>query len=130
GRAAEAPPLEAQPGPDEDDDDIFTFEAPPPDDPPEPEVTPPRRRAAEAPRKPMKTPARFALRTLIGVTFLYALLSVYLRTHPDAVRAVFGRLPMIGTSRAEKRLDPSTVQLANVSGSYQRVKADHLVFAT
>jgi len=76
----------------------------------------------------MKTPARFALRTLIGVTFLYALLSVYLRTHPDAVRAVFGRLPMIGTSLAEKRLDPSTVQLANVRGSYQRVKGDHLVF--
>jgi len=126
--AAEAPALEADAAPDEDDDDIFTFEAPPPDDPPEPEETPPRRRAAEAPRKPMKTPARFALRTLIGVTFLYALLSVYLRTHPDAVRAVFGRLPMIGTSLAEKRLDPSTVQLANVRGSYQRVKGDHLVF--
>jgi len=62
------------------------------------------------------------------VTFLYALLSVYLRTHQDAVRAVFGRLPMIGTSLAEKRLDPSTVQLANVRGSYQRVKGDHLVF--
>ena len=127
--AAEAPALEADAAADDDDDDTFTFEASPSDDPPEPDETPAPRRVAETPpTKPVKTPARFAFRTLVGVTLIYTVASIYLRTHPDAVRAVFGGLPMIGTSLAEKRLDPSTVQLANVHGSYLRVKGDQLVF--
>ena len=61
-------------------------------------------------------------------TLLYALLSIYLHTHPEAVRSVLGDLPIIGTSLAEKRLDPSSIQLVNVRGEYQRVKGDRLVF--
>jgi len=127
--AAEAPALEdeVEPG---DDDDTFTFGgAPERDDAPEPDDTPaPAPRAAHGPPPPVKSPARFAVRTVIGVTLLYALLSIYLHTHPDAVRGVLGRLPMIGTSLAEKRLDPASIQLANVRGEYQRVKGDQLVF--
>ena len=127
--AAEAPALEdeVEPG---DDDDTFTFDvAPERDDAAEPDDAPvPAPRAAGGSLPPVKGPARFAVRTMIGVTLLYALLSIYLHTHPDAVRGVLGRLPMIGTSLAEKRLDPSSIQLANVRGEYQRVKGDRLVF--
>src|SRR5881628_3652743 len=106
--AAEAPALEdeVEPG---DDDDTFTFGgAPERDDAPEPDDTPaPAPRAAHGPPPPVKSPARFAVRT---------------------VRGVLGRLPMIGTSLAEKRLDPASIQLANVRGEYQRVNGDQLVF--
>jgi len=127
--AAEAPVLGDEPEPD-DDDDTFTFDvAPERTEAPEPDDTPvPAARAADDRPPPVKSPARFAVRTVVGVTLLYALLSVYLHTHPDAVRGVLGDLPIIGTSLAEKRLDPSSIQLVNVHGEYQRVKGDRLVF--
>src|SRR5437870_1590863 len=127
--AAEAPVLEDEAAPG-DDDDTFTFGAAPErDDAPESDDTPvPAPHTADGPPPPVKSPARFAVRTVIGVTLLYALLSIYLHTHPDAVRGVLGRLPMIGTSLAAKRLDPASIQLANVHGEYQRVKGDQVVF--
>src|SRR5439155_14242364 len=127
--AAEVPAFGDQPE-SEDDDDVFTLDvAPEPAGAPEPDDTPMAApRAAEDSPPPVKSPARFAVRTVAGVTLLYALLSIYLHTHPEALRGVLGDLPLIGTSLAEKRLDPSSIQLVNVRGEYQRVKGDRLVF--
>jgi len=127
--AAEAPALGDEAAV-EDDDDAFTFDvAPERGEVAEPDDTPvPAARVAEDRPPPVKSAARFAVRTVVGVTLLYALLSIYLHTHPETVRGVLGDLPIIGTSLAEKRLDPSSIQLVNVHGEYQRVKGDRLVF--
>jgi len=77
---------------------------------------------------PTRTPARFALRALLGVTFAYAILSVYLATHPESARRLLARLPVIGARLVEARLDPASVRLTKVRGEYQRVRSDHLVF--
>ncbi len=85
--------------------------------------------AAPAPRaRRVTTPARFALRAFLGVTVGYAVLSVYLYTHPEAAGQLLGRVPLLGAALNETRISPASIQLANVRGEYQRVKGDRLVF--
>lgn len=74
------------------------------------------------------TAAHFAVRALLGVTLAYACVSVYLWTHPESTRTVLRHLPLIGARLSESRLNPASVQLANVHGDYRRVQGDHLVF--
>jgi Protein of unknown function (DUF3426) len=88
-----------------------------------------RRPAAPAPAEAGVTPARFALRSLLGVSLLYALVSIYLYTNPDAARDALARIPILGGTLAEARVSPASIQLANVRGEYLRVKGDQLVFA-
>src|SRR5262249_29520990 len=90
---------------------------------PEPDEPPPAPRA-----KRIVTPARFALRSLLGITLVYATLSVYIYTHPDTARDALARVPFLGTALMETRLSPASVELTNVAGVYQRVKGDRLVF--
>ena len=112
----------------DDDEREFAF-----DDEPEDEDTAPdpvvASDVAPGEGRPMTSPARFALRTLLFVTFSYAVLSVYLYTHPEGVRTAFGGVPLIGARLTEARLRPTAVQLADVKGRYQRVQGDRLVFA-
>lgn len=116
---------------DEEDDDAFAFDEE--EDDAEPPPAPrPAARPRTAPREPLErgpvTPARFAVRALVLVTLAYAILSVWLHTHPGGARQVLRRVPLIGSQLAETGLDPATVQLANVRGEYQRVHGDQLVF--
>jgi predicted Zn finger-like uncharacterized protein len=118
---APPPVAELEPQPDVDEDDRFrmgddTDDAEPPPAPPEP--APPR----------TGTPARFALRAVLGVSLGYALLSVYLYTHPNVTSDLLSALPVVGEHLAETRLEPNSVQLADVRGSYERVQDDQLVF--
>jgi predicted Zn finger-like uncharacterized protein len=111
-------------------DDEFAF-----DDEEEPEpVEPPPRRARSTGRSetppPVRgtTPARFALRALLAVGLGYATLSIYFYTHPDVLRAALDRVPLLGARLAETRLQAGSIQLADVRGTYERVKGDQLVF--
>jgi len=72
--------------------------------------------------------ARFAVRALLTITLGYAVLSIYLYTHPERVRQSVGGVPFLGPSLVETRVNPASVQLADVHGEYQRVKGDRLVF--
>jgi hypothetical protein len=72
--------------------------------------------------------ARFALRSLVGVALCYGAFSIYLVTHVGAARALLARVPLVGSTLLETRLDPASIQLTNVRGDYERVKGDRLVF--
>ncbi len=93
-----------------------------------------RRAARDAEDEPVKepsaggSPARFALRSMIAVTLAYAVLSIYLYTHPRRVGEVLGGLPVVGQQLSEVRLSPASIQLADLRGEYQRVHGDNLVF--
>jgi predicted Zn finger-like uncharacterized protein len=76
----------------------------------------------------VSTPARFAVRALLLVAAGYAVLSIYLYTHPDAARSLLGGVPVIGSRLVESALDPASVQLTDVRGDYLRVQGDQLVF--
>jgi DNA-directed RNA polymerase subunit RPC12/RpoP len=113
------------------DDDRFTFdddedddaaEAAAEDDVPSP---PPVRREARPARGGT---ARFAVRSTVVVALVYAVLSIWIYTHPTIARDALRDVPLIGTRLAETHLRPTTVQLANVHGDYQRVQGDRLVF--
>jgi hypothetical protein len=91
-----------------------------------PPPAPPPRRAEPPP--PRVTTLRFAVRSSLAVCLGYALVSVWAYTNPVASRALLARVPVIGTALLETRLDPTSIQLANVRGEYQRVKGDRLVF--
>src|SRR5256712_4855193 len=84
--------------------------------------------APEEEGRPMKIPARFAVRTMLVVTLGFGVLSVYLYTNPEGVRTLFGGVPLIGARLTEARLQPSAVQLNDVKGGYERVQGDRLVF--
>ncbi len=84
--------------------------------------------APEEEGRPMKSPARFAVRTMLVVTLGFGVLSVYLYTNPEGVRTLFGGVPLIGARLTEARLNPTAVQLNDVKGGYERVQGDRLVF--
>src|SRR5262245_51761392 len=95
------------------------------------EVPPPRpatQAPASEPPRSGAVPARFALRALLTITLGYAVLSVYLYTHPDRTAQLLGRLPVLGAPLVETRLSPASIQLADVRGDYRRVKGEQLVF--
>jgi hypothetical protein len=101
---------------------------------PDPEPPKPRERVKPAARAVDKAPppgpsaARFAVRALLFITFGYALLSIYLYTHPEQVQLAFGSVPFLASRLVESHVNPASIQLADVRGEYQRVKGDHLVF--
>jgi hypothetical protein len=108
------------------DEPRFTFDTETADeDGDEEEVAVPERRPA---RPPVAPTARFALRTMLFVTLAYAVVSVYLYTHPQAVGDALRGVPIIGGRLAEAHLEPAAIQLTNVHGLYQRVQGDRLVF--
>jgi hypothetical protein len=111
-------PTEDEAFPDEEEDDERERQRP--------EARPGRRRAEPVERG--MTPARFALRSLLGVTLLYAVLSIYVYTNPEVARDALARLPLLGPTLAETRVSTASIQLANVRGTYLRVKGDHLIF--
>ena len=78
--------------------------------------------------RPVKSPARFAVRTMLLVTLGFGGLSVYLYTNPDGVRTAFGNVPLIGARLTEAPLHPDAIQLKDVKGRYERVQGDRLVF--
>ena len=92
------------------------------------DAPPPAASEARAPAARGTGVARFAVRALVAVTLGYAVLSIYLYTHPEAIRRTFGGVPVLGPSLVETRVNPASIQLADVHGEYQRVKADQLVF--
>jgi predicted Zn finger-like uncharacterized protein len=110
------------------EDDRFAFD----DEPDDAEEEPPAReqpeRAQHTPAPRLNTPARFALRSLVGVSLGYAILSVYLYTHPEDARQLLRHIPLIGATLVETRLHPANIQLTKVRGEYQRVLGDQLVF--
>ncbi|HLK11838.1 MAG TPA: zinc-ribbon domain-containing protein [Candidatus Binatia bacterium] len=128
---ADAPaPERRRPAPpaldDEDDEAGFTLGDPEdaaPDDAPQPSP-----RAAGEEVRPVTTPARFALRALTVVTLGYAVLSIYLYTHPGTASGMLGRVPFLGPRLTEAPMSPDSIQLADVQGAYQRVQNDELVF--
>jgi predicted Zn finger-like uncharacterized protein len=72
--------------------------------------------------------ARFAIRCLVLVALGYAVLSVYLFTHPELTHDALRAVPLIGGRLADTRLHPAAVQLTNLRGEYERVQGDRLVF--
>jgi hypothetical protein len=111
-----------------DGDRAERVEAAPPASP-EAARRPPRDGAAAKPDEPTGNPtARFAFRSLLGVTLCYGAVSIYLVTNVGVARALLGRIPLVGSTLLETRLHPASVQLANVRGEYERVKGDRLVF--
>jgi predicted Zn finger-like uncharacterized protein len=100
-------------------DDVEEDEPTPPE--PEPDRPPPAARRGGS-------HARFALRSFLGVSLAYAVLSVYLFTHPEDARQMLRQIPLIGATLVESRLHPGSIQLLNVRGEYQRVLGDQLVF--
>src|SRR5215470_9514853 len=90
----------------EEDEEQFVF-----DEDEEPEVEPAVLRPSAPPRPVagfgVGSPARFALRGMLAVTFGYALLSIYLYTHPESVRTLLGGVPLIGPRLVETSLSPA-----------------------
>jgi len=83
----------------------------------------------EEPGQPRrKTVGRFAVRTLVGVTLAFTLLSIYLFTHRGRVSGLLAGIPVAGPELTAKRLSPAHVQLTDVHGAYERVHGDALVF--
>jgi predicted Zn finger-like uncharacterized protein len=78
--------------------------------------------------RPVKSPARFAVRTMLLVTLGFGVLSVYLYTNPEGVRTAFGNVPLIGARLTEAPLHSDAIQLTEVKGRYERVQGDRLVF--
>lgn len=110
-----------------DDEGDFAFDDEPDED--DGATEPPAGRpAARGTERHMRTPARFAVRTMLLVTLGYAIVSVYLYTHPQSLHRALGGIPLLGSRLAETPLQPTTVQLSGVQGRYQRVRDDRLVF--
>jgi len=82
-------------------------------------------KAARAPRGALS----FAVRCMLVVTLGYAVLSVYLYTHPDRLTDALAGLPIVGPSLIETQLDPGEIELLDVHGDYRRVRDGALVFA-
>jgi predicted Zn finger-like uncharacterized protein len=127
-------PDEDEPAAVDEEDDRFVLGD---EDDDEPEIRPERRMDTEKKRE--RAPARdetpraastplFALRALLLVTLGYTILSIYLYTHPAAMREWLAAVPIIGSDLTESRLAPSAIQLTNVQGDYRRVQGDQLVF--
>jgi len=127
----------------DDDEPAFTFEADDEQVPDTGEEDEPAResgqrrptvepRPARAPTAPAASvrvrTVRFAFWGAAGVSAAYAVLSIYLYTHPDVANRALDAIPLVGSTLVEARLNPTNVQLTNVRGEYQRVKGDHLVF--
>jgi hypothetical protein len=74
------------------------------------------------------SPARAAVQTAVVVTIAYAVLSIYLHTHPAEARGILSAIPLIGEEMAEARLHPGHIQLTDVRGDFKRVHGDRLVF--
>jgi DNA-directed RNA polymerase subunit RPC12/RpoP len=101
--AADEPAMVAAADEEADDDaEQFAFEEERDD-----EVAPPPAKPARPAREPapraMST-ARFAMRSMMLVTLGYAVLSVYLYTHPAATRQLLRGVPLIGDRLAGTRL--------------------------
>jgi len=133
---AEAPLVEE---PDEIDDDdaddddaddapVFTIEPSQPDPDEEEPVTTSRRSAVVVAPTGPPSPIRAATQTAVVVLIVYAVLSIYLHTHPVESRALLGTIPLIGEEMAETRLHPGHIQLTDVRGDFKRVHGDRLVF--
>jgi hypothetical protein len=109
-------------------DERFAFD----DEPDDVEEEEPTRRDPEpdrpSPAARGSSPARFALRSFLGVGLAYGVLSIYLFTHPGETRQVLRQIPLIGATLVESRLHPTSIQLLDVRGEYQRVLGDQLVF--
>jgi predicted Zn finger-like uncharacterized protein len=82
----------------------------------------------ETPDRRRKAVGRFALRTLVGVTLAFMLLSIYLFTHRGRVTGALAGIPLLGPELTARRLSPAHVQLTDVHGAYERVHGDALVF--
>ncbi len=131
---AEAPSVDEPNDLDGDEDDtddapVFTIEPsqPDPDEEEEPVTTSRRSTVVAAPAGP-PSPIRAAIQTSVVVLIVYAVLSIYLHTHPAESRALLGTIPLIGEEMAETRLHPGHIQLTDVRGDFKRVHGDRLVF--
>jgi hypothetical protein len=140
----DAPELHAEddaPADDRDDELEAADEEPDEEETPDDEEAPvedaPRlvargaRRPAPAPEpQPSRTAtARFALRSLALVSLTYAAVSGYFLAAPEAARDLLRQVPLIGATLVETHVNPTSVQLVDVEGHYERVKGDRLVFA-
>jgi predicted Zn finger-like uncharacterized protein len=132
---AEAPAIEEESDEfdvdDSEDAPVFTIEPSQPDpeeDEEEVPVTTSRRSAVVAAPAGPPSPIRAAIQTAIVVSIVYAVLSIYLHTHPVESRALLGAIPLIGEEMAETRLHPGNIQLTDVRGDFKRVHGDRLVF--
>lgn len=118
---------------------VTTWEMTTPDDDDAPPPAPRRRRrvrqepaddAGDAEASPAgASAARFALRSMLVVALGYAVLSIWLYTHPQRVAELLAGIPIIGPPMSEARLSPANIQLADVRGEYHRLQGDVLVFA-
>jgi predicted Zn finger-like uncharacterized protein len=109
-------------------DDRFAFDDDRDDTDEEEPMPEERERAPREPAPSRRTPARFAVRSFLGVSLAYGILSVYLYTHPPDARQMLRHIPLIGATLVETRLNPGNIQLTHVRGEYQRVLGDQLVF--
>jgi predicted Zn finger-like uncharacterized protein len=130
---AEAPALEEEEtddfdGDDADDSPVFTIEPSQPDPDEEVPVTSSRHGAVVAAPAGPPSPVRAAVQTAVVVSIVYAVLSIYLHTHPVESRAFLSMIPLIGDEMAETRLHAGHIQLTDVRGDFKRVHGDRLVF--
>ena len=84
--------------------------------------------AAEVDEPSGPTAAQFGLRALFGVSLGYAVLSIYLYTHPQRLMTSLSPLPVIGRYFADAQLGPEHIQLTEVKGEYRRVQGEAPVF--
>ena len=84
------------------------------------DITPPAARSRSA--------TRFALRTAVGVTLVFGLLSIYVYVHRSRVAEALLQVPFIGPGLSVTQLDPRHIQLTDVRGEYARAGGDALVF--
>jgi predicted Zn finger-like uncharacterized protein len=82
----------------------------------------------DGPPPRQRSPARFALRTLVVVTLGFALLSIYVFVHRGRVADLLAQVPVVGPDLAAMRLNPAHVQLTDVRGEYARAQGNTLVF--
>jgi predicted Zn finger-like uncharacterized protein len=86
-------------------------------------------KAAAAPARQPHGALAFAVRCMLIVTVGYAVLSVYLYTHPHKLTDALASLPIVGPTLIETQLDPGEIELIDVHGDYRRVRDGALVFA-
>ncbi len=86
------------------------------------------RRRTVSPPGGASTPARFFVQVSVVTVLVYAVVSIYLHTHPLEARTLLAAIPVVGPQMAETRLHPEHIELADVRGEYKRVNGDRLVF--
>jgi hypothetical protein len=80
-----------------------------------------RRASRKASHRGQTSPARFAIRCLLGVVLGYAVLGIYITSFPANARELMRKIPVVGVHLARTRLGASQISVDDVRGRFERL---------